>query len=59
MMDTLKKSVFHSFGDMSKVQDYLSIGVDFAKGGYSIEPYVVVGEEIDPLGDHASYVKLN
>ena len=59
MMESLKKSVFHSFGDLSKVQTYAEIGMDFASGKYTIEPYVVVGENIDPLGDGASYVQIH
>lgn len=58
-METLKRTVFHSFGDdISTLQEYISIGLDFADGKYSIQPYVIVGEEIDPFGDHASYVKI-
>ncbi len=58
MMETLKQSVFHSFGDLTKLQEYIDIGVDFANGKYTIAPYVVVGPEIDPMGDKICYVKI-
>ncbi|MBQ8164395.1 MAG: LCP family protein [Clostridia bacterium] len=56
LLQTLKENVKHSFGD--NLSEYIDIGLDFANGGYKIGMYVVTGEEIDPMGDNASYVKI-
>ncbi len=67
MMESLKKSVFHSFNSIDKITDYASIGMDFANGEYSIESYVVEGDdmsydELESLSgrgfDHSSYVTI-
>ena len=57
-MDVLKKSVFHSI-TASKLSYYLPVGVDFANKEYKIVSYVITGKEIDPFGDHSSYVQLD
>lgn len=58
LMDTLKKSVYHSFS-VSDVSEYLGIGLDFKNGLYSLNPYVIDGDEIDPFNDNAYYVILD
>ena len=57
-MEVLKQSVFHSITP-AKLSTYLPIGVDFANKEYKVVSYVIAGKEIDPFGDHASYVTLD
>ena len=57
-MDVLKKSVFHSV-TASKLSYYLPVGADFANKEYKVVSYVIAGKEIDPFGDHSSYVQLD
>lgn len=57
-MEVLKQSVFHSITP-AKLSTYLPIGVDFANKQYKVVSYVIAGKEIDPFGDHASYVTLD
>ena len=57
-MDVLKKSVFHSITP-AKLSYYLPIGVDFANKEYKVVSYVITGKEIDPFGDHSSYVQFD
>ncbi len=58
MMDTLKTSVYHSF-TLADITDYLSVGMDFKNGMYTLQPYVIDGDTIDPFNDNAYYVTLN
>jgi len=58
MLEVLKGSVFHSV-TLSDLNTYLPIGLDFANGEYNVRSYTLSGTEIDPFGDHASYILLN
>ena len=58
MMNVLKDSVHHSI-TLTELNDYINIALDYNKGKYSIQAYVIVGSNWDPLGDGISYVKLD
>lgn len=56
LLYTLRDNVKHSLGD--NLGEYVDLGLDFAGGTYKMGMYVVEGDEIDPMGDNASYVKI-
>lgn len=53
---TLKDNIKHSLGD--NLGEYIDLGLDFAGGGYKMGMYVVTGDDIDPVGDNAYYIKI-
>ncbi|MBE7065350.1 MAG: hypothetical protein E7384_06025 [Ruminococcaceae bacterium] len=53
---TLKDNIKHSMGD--NLTEYVDIGLDFTKGGYRMGMYVVTGDDVDPFGDNAYYIKI-
>lgn len=57
ILNSLKNAVYHSF-DLNNLAGYISMGMDYANGKYEVETVLIQGDEIDPLGDGVSYVKI-
>ena len=57
ILNSLRNAVYHSF-DLNNLSGYISLGMDYANGKYEVETILIQGDEIDPLGDGVSYVKI-
>ena len=58
-LEVLKKSVYHSFNTIPKINYYINIGREFANKQYTVSSYVIKGYTIDPFGDKAGYSQLD
>jgi LCP family protein required for cell wall assembly len=57
ILNSLKKNVHHSV-TMGELPEYSVIALDYANGLYTVETVLIKGKNIDPFGDHASYVDI-
>ena len=57
ILNSLTSNVKHSIA-FSDLSEYLKIAQEFLGDTYSIEPYLLTGDAIDPFHDDASYVDI-
>ncbi|MDR0287115.1 MAG: LCP family protein [Clostridiales bacterium] len=58
ILNSLQKTVYNSIG-ASDIAKFTNIAMEFTKGHYKLQTYLVIGTDADPMGDGADYVIVN